>query len=94
MTTRVTSVKGTMAGLADKIDRQHSRLEGLLRELLGTLGVRSNPAVQLVPEPGTTLPETSMAAAVRVALASEPCPQATLKDDDQFHVPRPDLNTL
>jgi len=80
--------------LADKIDRQHSRLEGLLRELLGTPVVKSNLAVQLLPVSGMTLPETSMAAAVRVALASEPCPPVSFKDDDKVEVPRSGSDTL
>lgn len=88
MTTRVTTVEGSVARLTEKIERQHSRLEGLLRELLGTPVVKSNPAVQLIPEPPTALPETSMAAAVRVALASEPCPRVSFKDDDDVIAPR------
>lgn len=85
MTSRVTSVEGSVARLEEKIDRQHSRLEGLLREVLGSHVAKSNPAVQQIPEPPSTIPETSMAAAVRVALASEPCPRVSLKDDVQVN---------
>lgn len=82
MTSRVSIVEGSIARLEEKIQIQHSHLEGLLRELLGGHAVKSNPAVQQLSGPSTTLPETSMAAAVRVALAAEPCARVSLKDVD------------
>jgi len=94
MTSRVTTVEGSIARLEQKIKRQHSCLEGLLREMLGSPSIKSNPAVQRIPEPQTILPETSMATTIRAALASEPCACVSLKDVDKVDVTPADSEML
>lgn len=86
MTLRVTTVEGSVARLEQKFDRQHSRLEGLLRELLSNPAVKAASVLQQIPEPSTPLLETSMAAAVRAAQASEPCVRVSLKDNDDVDI--------
>lgn len=94
MTSRVTTVEGSVARLEQKIERQHSRLEGLLRELLGTPAVQSMSVLQQIPVSPTPLPETSMAAAVRAALASEPCVRVSLKDNDVVDISQDDAGKI